>query len=182
MQTEIIIAGFGGQGVLFAGQLMAYTAMDEGLNVTWFPSYGPEMRGGTANCTIIISDNEIGAAVVRNPEIAIIMTLPSLDKYEPLIKPGGLLVLDSAMVEQPVKRRDIKVVTIPATRIAEQIGNRRMANMVLLGALLANHIVLPAEMLKKTLQKHLPERHKRLLPANFEALSKGALEFELLAV
>lgn len=182
MQTEIVIAGFGGQGVLFAGQLVAYTAMGEGLNVTWFPSYGPEMRGGTANCTIIISDNEIGAAVVRNPEIVIVMNLPSLNKYEPLVTPGGLLVVDSAMVEQPVKRTDIKVVTIPATRIAEQIGNRRMANMVLLGAMLANHAVLPAETIRKALEEHLPERHRRLLPANFEALKKGAVEFELLAV
>jgi 2-oxoglutarate ferredoxin oxidoreductase subunit gamma len=182
MQTEIIIAGFGGQGVLFAGQLVAYTAMDEGLNVTWFPSYGPEMRGGTANCTIIISDNEIGAAIVRNPEIAIVMNLPSLNKYEPLVKPGGLLVVDSAMVEQPVKRTDIKVVTIPATRIAEQIGNRRMANMVLLGATLANHDVLPAEVVKKTLEEHLPKRHRHLLPANYESLEKGTTEFELLAV
>ena len=182
MQTEIIIAGFGGQGVLFAGQLMSYAAMDNGLEVTWYPSYGPEMRGGTANCTIIISDSDIGAAAIRHPDIAVIMNLPSLNKYEPLVKPGGVLVIDSAMVDQPVKRTDITVITVPATQIAEEIGNQRMANMVLLGALLANHNVLPVEAVKKALDEHLPERHRKYLPANFEALEKGTAEFELLAV
>jgi 2-oxoglutarate ferredoxin oxidoreductase subunit gamma len=174
MQKEIIIAGFGGQGVLFAGQLLAYAAMDEGLEVTWYPSYGPEMRGGTANCTVIISDEEIGSAVIRNPSAAIAMNLPSLDKYEPLVKPGGLLVVDSAMVQQAVKRTDIDVVVVPATSIAEEIGNRRMANMVLVGALLANQEILPLEALKKALEEHLPERHRKLLPENFKALETGA--------
>ncbi len=174
MQKEVIIAGFGGQGILFAGQLLAYAAMDEGLNVTWFPSYGPEMRGGTANCTVIISDDEVGAAVVRNPEVAMVMNLPSLEKYEPLVKPGGVLVVDSSLVEKKVARTDIKVLSVPATRLAEEMGNRRMANMVMLGALLGNHDVLPLQALKKSLEEHLPERHRKLLPANFQAMEAGA--------
>ena len=104
MQTEIIIAGFGGQGVLFAGQLLAYAAMDEGKEVTWIPSYGPEMRGGTANCTVIISDEEIGSPLVRNPTAVIAMNLPSLDKYETTVKPGGVLVVNSSMINRPVRR------------------------------------------------------------------------------
>ena len=174
MQKEIIVAGFGGQGILFAGQLLAYAAMDEGLEVTWYPSYGPEMRGGTANCTVIISDEEVGAPVVRNPGVALVMNLPSLDKYEPLMKSGGLLVIDSALVEKQVTRTDVNVVYVPATRIAEELGNRRMANMVMVGALLANYDILSLDVLKKTLEEHLPERHRKLLPANFQALEAGA--------
>src|SRR3990172_7064822 len=104
MQTEIVIAGFGGQGILFAGQVLAYAAMDAGKEVTWIPSYGPEMRGGTANCTVIISDEEIGSPLVRNPRCAIAMNLPSLDKYEPLVAPGGLLVVNSSLTTRPATR------------------------------------------------------------------------------
>ena len=174
MQTEIIIAGFGGQGVLFAGQLLAYSAMDENMEVTWFPSYGPEMRGGTANCTVIISDEEIGSAMIRNPQAALVMNLPSLDKYEYLVKSGGVLVVDSAMAEREVKRTDITVIRVPAVQIAEDLGDKRMANMVMLGALLANLKVLPPQIVKKALEAHLPERHKKLLPLNFKALEAGA--------
>ena len=174
MQTEIIIAGFGGQGVLFGGQLLTYAAMDEGKEVTWIPSYGPEMRGGTANCTIVISDEEIGSPMVSNPQAAIVMNLPSLDKYEPMIKPGGLLVINSSMVDRGARRTDIQVVTIKANEIAERLGDQRMANMVLLGALVANLKVLPLEAIEKALAGHLPERHRRLLPMNFQALREGA--------
>ena len=174
MQKEVIIAGFGGQGILFAGQLLAYAAMDEGMEVTWYPSYGPEMRGGTANCTIILSDEEIGASVVRNPAVALVMNLPSLDKYEPLVKAGGMLVVDSSLVERQVTRTDVKVVYVPATRLAEELGNRRMANMVMLGAALSNYDLMPVDSLKKSLDEHLPERHRKLLPANFQALETGA--------
>jgi len=174
MQKEIIIAGFGGQGVLFAGQLLAYAAMDYGKETTWIPSYGPEMRGGTANCTVIISDEEIGAPVVRNPSAVIALNLPSLDKYEPLVTPGGVLVVNQSMVNRPVTRTDILSVSIPASEIAERIGDKRMTNMVLLGSLLANLPVLPLEELEKAIAGHTPERHKRLLPLNIQALREGA--------
>ena len=126
MQTEIIIAGFGGQGVLFGGQLLTYAAMDEGKEVTWIPSYGPEMRGGTANCTVVISDEEIGSPMVSNPQAAIVMNLPSLDKYEPLIKPGGVLVINESMVDRKPVRKDIKVVMLKANDIAEKLGDRQI--------------------------------------------------------
>ncbi len=174
MQTEIIIAGFGGQGVLFAGQLIAYTALDEKKEVTWIPSYGPEMRGGTANCTVIVADDEIGSPLVRNPQAVIAMNLPSLDKYEPLVHEGGVLVVNSSMVDRPVKRTGIRAVLVPGNEIAEELGDRRMANMVLLGALLANLPFLPIESIERSLKRHIPERHQNLLPLNFQALQRGA--------
>lgn len=174
MQTEINIAGFGGQGVIFAGQLLSYAAMDAGLEVTWIPSYGPEMRGGTANCTVVISDEEIGSPMVRYPKAVIAMNLPSLDKYEPSVKPGGVLVVNSSIISRPVTRTDIQVVLVPANDIAERIADRRLTNMVLLGALLANLPVLPVEAIEKALKGHLPERHHRLLPSNYQALREGA--------
>jgi 2-oxoglutarate ferredoxin oxidoreductase subunit gamma len=174
MQTEIVVAGFGGQGVLFTGQLLAYAAMEEGREVTWIPAYGPEMRGGTANCTVVISDEEIGSPMVRNPQAAIVMNLPSLDKYEPLVKPGGILIINESMVEKKVERKDVKAVYVKANEIAEKLGDARMSNMVLLGALIANLPVLPTTAIEKALEGHLPERHQKLLPKNFEALREGA--------
>ncbi len=174
MQTEIIIAGFGGQGVLFAGQLLAYAAMDSGREVTWIPSYGPEMRGGTANCTVVIADEEIGSPNVRNPKAALVLNLPSFDKYEPLVAPGGVLIANASLINRDFQRTDLQAVMIPANEIAESLGDKRLANMVMLGALLAKLPVLPVEAVKKALEDHLPERHKRLLPKNFEALKVGA--------
>ena len=174
MQTEFIIAGFGGQGVLFAGQLLSYAAMDEGKEVTWIPSYGPEMRGGTANCTVIISDEEIGSPLVKNPQGAIAMNLPSLDKYESVVRPGGVLVINTSIINRTATRPDIRLVPVAGNEIAEQIGERRMTNMVLLGALLANLPVLPLEAIERALAAHLPQRHHRLLPLNYECLRKGA--------
>lgn len=174
MQTEIVIAGFGGQGVLFAGQIMAYAAMDSGKEVTWIPSYGPEMRGGTANCTVIIADEEIGSPLVMNPTAAIVLNLPSLDKYEPLVKPGGVLIANASLVNRGASRTDIHNVFIPVNEIAEELGNRRLLNMVALGAMLAKLPVLPIEAIEKALDDHLPERHKKFLEVNKHALRKGA--------
>ncbi len=181
MQTEFIISGFGGQGVLFAGQLLSYAAMDEGKEVTWIPSYGPEMRGGTANCTVIIADEEIGSPLVKHPRAVIAMNLPSLDKYEPAIAPGGVLVVNSSLVNRQPGRADIRWVMVPGNEIAESVGDRRMTNMVLLGALLANLPILPLESIERALKAHLPERHHRLLPLNYECLRRGA-EFMAQAV
>ncbi len=174
MQTEIIIAGFGGQGVLFAGQLLAYAAMDEGREVTWIPSYGPEMRGGTANCTVVIADEEIGSPLVRHPKAVIAMNLPSLDKYEAQVAPGGLMVVNASIINRAPVRTDIKAVMVPGNEIAENLGDRRMTNMVLLGALLANLPVLSLEALERALKGHLPARHQRLLPLNLQAIAQGA--------
>jgi 2-oxoglutarate ferredoxin oxidoreductase subunit gamma len=173
MQTEIVIAGFGGQGVLFAGQVLAYAAMDAGKVVTWIPSYGPEMRGGTANCTVIIADEEIGSPLVRNPKAAIVLNLPSLDKYEPLITPKGVLVANASLVNRDAQRVDIESVFVPANEIAESLGDKRLINMVALGSLLARLPVLPVKAIETALHDHLPERHKHLLPVNLQALRKG---------
>jgi 2-oxoglutarate ferredoxin oxidoreductase subunit gamma len=174
MQQEVIIAGFGGQGVLFAGQLLSYTAMDEGKAVTWIPSYGPEMRGGTANCTVVVSDEEIGSPFVKNPSAVLAMNLPSLDKFEDLVEEGGVLVVNASMVDRPVKRDDIKVISIPANDIAEALGSKRSVNMVMIGALLANMDLLSLDAAEAALEAHLPERHKKFLEGNKAALRKGA--------
>ncbi len=174
MQTEIVIAGFGGQGVLFAGELLAYAALDAGHQVTWIPSYGPEMRGGTAHCTVIISDDEIGSPVVRNPRAAIVMNLPSLERYEPLVAAGGVLVVNGSLVDRPVQRRDIASVVIPAVEEAEAIGDRRMANIILLGALLERLPVLTHAAVMDALRAHLPERKRALLEPNARAMERGA--------
>jgi len=173
MQKEILIAGFGGQGVLFAGQVLAYAAMDSGMEVTWIPSYGPEMRGGTANCTIVIADEEIGSPLVQYPPLAIALNLPSYDKYEPLMQPGGVLVVNQSMVDRPAKRNDIVTIFIPANEIAEEIGDKKLTNMIVVGALLAGLPEISLNALETALKNHLPARHQKLLPKNFEALRKG---------
>ena len=173
MQKEIIIAGFGGQGVLFGGQVLAYAAMDTGKEVTWIPSYGPEMRGGTANCTVVIADDEIGSPLVKNPPLAVALNLPSFDKYEALLQKGGTLVVNKSMVDRGPKRDDIKVIFVPCNDIAEELGDKRLMNMVALGALVT---ALPEVNLKdceKALENHLPAKHKHLLPKNYEALKRG---------
>lgn len=173
MQKEIIIAGFGGQGVLFGGQVITYAAMDVGKEVTWIPSYGPEMRGGTANCTVVIADDEIGSPLVKNPPLAIALNLPSFDKYEESLATGGTLIVNQSMVDRAAKREDINVIFVPCNEIAEEIGNKKLLTMVAVGALLT---VLPEISLKdveKALAGHLPARHKHLLPMNYEALRRG---------
>jgi len=173
MQKEIIIAGFGGQGVLFAGQVLAYAAMDTGKTVTWIPSYGPEMRGGTANCTVIIADEEIGSPLVKHPPLAIALNLPSFDKYEDLLAPGGTLIVNQSMVDRGAKRTDIHAVLVPCNEIAEEIGDKKLLNMVAVGALLTALPELTLEDIRKALEAHLPARHKHLLPKNYEALRRG---------
>jgi 2-oxoglutarate ferredoxin oxidoreductase subunit gamma len=173
MQTEIIISGFGGQGVLFAGQLLAYCALDNDKQVTWFPSYGPEMRGGTAHCTVIIGDEEIGSPVVKNPSVAIVMNLPSLDKYETEVKKGGLLIVNSSLVDRSPQRTDIDIIEIPAYEIAEEIQSRRLANLVLIGALLQRLPIFSVQQIGDSLGKHIPDHHRDMLEANITALKRG---------
>ncbi len=173
MQKEIIIAGFGGQGVLFGGQVLTYAAMDTGKEVTWIPSYGPEMRGGTANCTVVIADHEIGSPLVKHPPLAIALNLPSFDKYEDLLAPGGTLIVNQSMVDRAAKRTDIHAVFVPCNEIAEEIGDKRLLNMVAVGALLTALPEVSLKDVEKALEGHLPARHKHLLPKNFEALKRG---------
>ena len=173
MQKEIIISGFGGQGVLFAGQVIAYAAMDSGKEVTWIPSYGPEMRGGTANCTVVIADHEIGSPLVKNPPLVIALNLPSYDKYEPVMQAGGTLVVNQSMVDRGAKPTDINTVFVPANEIAEQIGDKKLLNMVAVGALLTVLNDITLKDVEKALEGHLPKRHAHLLPKNYEALKKG---------
>jgi len=174
MQEEIIISGFGGQGTLFAGQVLAYAAMDADFHVTWIPSYGPEMRGGKARCTVIISDQEIGSPLVRRPSAAIVMNIPSFEAFEPMVKPGGVLVVNQSLVPNRSQREDLRVLYVPATELATEMGNARIANMICLGALVKALGVLPLEALEQALDNHLAERHRKWLPLNKEALRKGA--------
>jgi 2-oxoglutarate ferredoxin oxidoreductase subunit gamma len=171
---ETIFSGFGGQGALFAGQLLAYSGMAEDLHVTWIPSYGPEMRGGTANCTVIVSEMEIGAPIIRHPTAAVVLNLPSMEKYEPLVKPGGVLVVNTSLVDIESERGDIRVIALPASDIAEELGNARMANVVALGALIEATGLVDFETVEKQLEDHLSERQREWLEPNKQALHEGA--------
>ena len=173
MQNETLIAGFGGQGVLFAGKVLAHAALELGLEVTWFPSYGPEMRGGTANCTVIFSDEEIGSPQVLNPTSIIIMNQPSLDKYEKLVKKDGYLIVDSSMTNHEATRKDIHIVSLPATEIAESIGDKRLANIVLLGALIHISKYFGQAELENALKKSLEGKKGELIASNIMALQRG---------
>ncbi len=175
MEKSIILSGFGGQGALFAGQLLTYAALDAGKHVTWIPSYGPEMRGGTAHCTVVIGDDPIGSPLVRHPDIVVAMNLPSTDKYESVVKENGLLVVNGSLVKHPIHRHNIDIIVIPANDIAQDHGNIRFANVIMLGALLAATELLPLEAVEQALDDHLPERHGFMLPANKAALYEGAL-------
>jgi 2-oxoglutarate ferredoxin oxidoreductase subunit gamma len=174
MTESLVVAGFGGQGVLFAGQLVAHAALDVGLHTTWYPSYGPEMRGGTANCTVVVSDEPIGSPLVARPRAALVMNLPSLDRYEPLLAAGGVLVVNASLIDRPVRRSDIDVVLVNADDEAALLGDPRLANVLLLGALLTMRPIVPIDALEATLERILPERRKHLLAANRAALARGA--------
>jgi 2-oxoglutarate ferredoxin oxidoreductase subunit gamma len=171
--SEVIISGFGGQGTLFAGQILAYAGMDAGRHVTWIPSYGPEMRGGKARCTVVVSDEEIGAPIVRRPSSAIVMNIPSLEAYGPAIKPGGVLVVNSSLVDLTSERDDITALYVRATETATEMGNVRVANMILLGAWAAATQVVTLEQLAQALADHLPADKQKLVQINQEALRRG---------
>ncbi len=174
MQKSFILSGFGGQGALFAGMILTYAGMDSDQNVTWIPSYGPEMRGGTAHVTVIIGDEEIGSPLVQYPDAVMILNNPSMKKYEALVKEGGILVYNSSLVSLPPQRTDINYVPILATDIAAKLGNDKVANMVLLGALVAATEVLPLSAITQALYNHLPKKKHSLLPVNEQALQQGA--------
>ena len=174
MHHEIIISGFGGQGALFAGQLLAYGALAEGRHVTWIPSYGPEMRGGTANCTVIVSDEEIGSPLVRHPTAAIVLNPPSFERYEPMMQKDGVLLVNASLISSPPQRSDIRRIDVKANEMAAEMGVAQMANVILLGALVQATGVLKLETLDRVLDEHVSARHRDKLEANKQALRKGA--------
>ncbi len=172
---DLIISGFGGQGVMIIGNLLAYAAMKEGRYVTYLPIYGVEMRGGTANCTVVISSKEIGSPVVERPHAAIVMNLPSLIKYEPRILPEGLLLINSSLIDlKETFRKDIEFLPIPVNDIAIDNGNPKLANMVALGAFIEKTKLVRMASLLESFEKVLDERYQSLIPSNIEAIQLGA--------
>jgi 2-oxoglutarate ferredoxin oxidoreductase subunit gamma len=172
--AEIVMAGFGGQGVMFMGTLLAYAGMLEGREVTFWPSYGPEMRGGTANCVVVVSNEPVASPVASRPGIGIVLNNPSFDRFEPSIQPGGLLLVNTSLVDRRSQRADLKSLLVPATEIADQLGDTRATNMVMLGALLGATGLVDMESVVTSLRRVLPERRHGLIPLNQEALRRGA--------
>jgi 2-oxoglutarate ferredoxin oxidoreductase subunit gamma len=170
---EIIIAGFGGQGVLSMGQIIAYAAMKEGKEVSWMPAYGPEMRGGTANCIVIVSDKLISSPIVMHFDSAIVLNQPSLDKFGPRVKPGGLILSEQSGILTPSLRTDVEQLCIPAMEEANKMKKTQVANMIVLGAFLERRPIVKPENVIKALREVLPERHHHLLPLNEQALLRG---------
>jgi len=173
MEERIIMAGFGGQGIMFMGKLLAYASFLERKNVTWLPSYGPQMRGGTTNCMVVLSKRRIASPYVVEPSSLIVMNRPSLDKFEHTVKPGGLIILNSSMVKGELRRNDITVYKIPAGEIAEKLGDIRVSNMVTLGAFVRVKPIVPIDALLDSLDQVLSTRHKELLDLNRIALKHG---------
>lgn len=171
--TQILIAGFGGQGILFAGKFLAYKGLLEDLQVSWLPSYGPEMRGGTANCNVILSDESVGSPIVTHPDVLIVMNLPSLQKYEDAVVPGGQIYVDSTLIAEKVKRTDVQVFYIPATQMANDAGVPTLANMVMMGHVLKNNPELSFDGTESTVQKLVPPKKAELVGLNLKALEAG---------
>lgn len=173
MTNNIIITGFGGQGILFAGKVLAYAAMLAGKYLSWLPSYGPEMRGGTANCHVIISDEPIGSPIVTEPDILITMNKPSLDKFEDSVRTGGAIVIDSSLIDRKVKRNDTSVKYIEATKMAMELGNSALANMVMLGAVIRQTGIFVIDEIKTGMQKAVPKSKADLFEMNMKAVMTG---------
>ncbi|MBR2496397.1 MAG: 2-oxoacid:acceptor oxidoreductase family protein [Clostridia bacterium] len=173
MTTQILIAGFGGQGVLFAGKCLAYEGMFDNKNVSWLPSYGPEMRGGTANCSVIISDESVGSPIVSTPDVLIVMNAPSLDKYENATVKNGKIFIDSTLISREVVRKDVDAYYIPATKIAQDLGIPTLANMVIVGKMIKETGITTLEKTCEAMKKVVSSRHQDLLQANIKALNAG---------
>ncbi|HPF17036.1 MAG TPA: 2-oxoacid:acceptor oxidoreductase family protein [Thermotogota bacterium] len=168
-----IVSGFGGQGVMLIGQILSYAAMVEGKNVTWLPSYGPEMRGGTANCMVVIDDEDVGSPIVDKPTEVIAMNIPSLIKFEEELVSDGVMILNTSVVDKEPKRKDIKVVKIDANKIAEEVGNLKVANMVVLGSYIEATDIISIESVQKALEKKLTGSKAKLVQVNIEAIKRG---------
>ena len=174
MTTQILLSGFGGQGILFTGKFLAYKGLIEDKNVSWLPSYGPEMRGGTASCSVIISDEEVGSPIISEPDVLIAMNLPSFEKFEPTVKAGGIVIADSSLIETKSTRTDIDVHYIPATSLASEMGKQSLANMVILGKLLSVMGEFDEEKVKTVLSKVIPPKRAEMLQINLQAMKLGA--------
>lgn len=174
MQKEYILSGFGGQGLMLAGQFLSEAGILDGRIVSWIPSYGPEMRGGTANCAVVISDEPIGSPIVDNPDTVIAMNLPSMDKFEPMIKKGGMMVYNSSLIKRPPARNDISYVAVPANEIAEGLGSDKVANMAMLGGMLQVDKWVTIASLEQVIYKKMTGPKANFIPLNLEAIKKGA--------
>ena len=173
MKKELIVAGFGGQGALAIGKNLAEAGMAEGLNVTWAPSYGPEMRGGTANCSVVLSTERVGSPVFARPSELIVLNLPSLLKFQDDVQPGGMIFVNSSVIEEKVERQDVTTYYVPCSEIAEKVGNPKASNMVMLGAYVAGTKVLKAETIEKMIQEMFTGAKAKLVPLNIEAFHRG---------
>ncbi len=173
MTKNMLIAGFGGQGILFCGKILAYEGLLEDKCVSWLPSYGPEMRGGTANCSVIISDSPVGSPIVSNPDILMVMNLPSLDKYENDTVSGGQIFVDSALIDREVKRQDVEAYYIPATKLANDEGLTGLANMIMIGYVIRKSGIIPFENIDRALSKVVPASKQHLIESNRKALELG---------
>jgi len=171
--TQILIAGFGGQGILFSGKFLAYKGLTEDLQVSWLPSYGPEMRGGTANCNVILSDSPVGSPIITAPDVLIAMNLPSLQKYVDTVVPGGQIYVDSSLIDAKVERTDVEVYYIPATQMAKNENITTLANMIIIGHLLQNHPELSFEGTEVVVNKLVPPKKAALIELNMKALLLG---------
>ena len=171
--TQILFAGFGGQGILFSGKFLAYKGLLEDKQVSWLPSYGPEMRGGTANCSVILSEMPVGSPIITTPDVLVAMNLPSLQKYVDTVAPGGQIYVESSLIDMKVERTDVQVFYIPATQMAKEAGMSSMANMIVMGALLENHPELSFEGTEAVVEKLVPPKKAALVELNKKALALG---------
>ena len=172
--TQFLFSGFGGQGILFAGKFLAYKGLIEGKQVSWLPSYGPEMRGGTASCSVIVSDEAVGSPIVSKPDVLIAMNLPSLDRFEGAVAPGGIIFADSTLIERKVTRTDVKAIYVPATKLASDNGFPTLANMILLGKILSELGEFDPAGVEVALTKVIPAKHADMKEINLKALRLGA--------
>ncbi|MEA3280301.1 MAG: 2-oxoacid:acceptor oxidoreductase family protein [Thermodesulfobacteriota bacterium] len=172
MQSEVMFAGFGGQGILLIGKILAHTAMEEGYEVAWVPSYGPEMRGGTAYCTVVISDRPIGSPIIKNPMHLLAMNRPSLEKFASIVKPGGVILINSSLIPIKSGRSDVDELLVPVNDIATDIGNVRAANIVALAAFVARSKVVDFELMRESVKKEFAKKAK-FIPLNMEAIDRG---------
>ena len=171
--TQILIAGFGGQGVLFAGKFLAYKGLVQDKQVSWLPSYGPEMRGGTANCSVILSDTPVGSPIITNPDVLVAMNLPSLQKFVDAVVPGGKIILDSTLIDARVERDDIEVFYVPATQMAKDAGFATLSNMILTGKVLKEIDIVTFDGNEETLKSFIPAKKAGLIDMNLKALQLG---------
>lgn len=171
---QFLFSGFGGQGILFAGKFLAYKGLIDDKQVSWLPSYGPEMRGGTASCGVIVGDEPVGSPIVSKPDVLVAMNLPSLDRYESAVVPGGMIFYDSTLIERPVKRTDVQVFPVPATRLANDNGFPTLANMILIGKILAVLNDFGADSVDGALKKVISAKHADMMDVNYRAMKIGA--------